>query len=146
MDLIRIPSVFAEPIEQLEQRVQETGDLRDFLAVPAATFVNLEPIISGFVEEVNKLAQQAGVDPAKVNIEAELSNVIDMKTGELAANPKYRFGYFQGNRIPRGVLKQMIAQMNLEKHQFLVIKFLSEELQVINMHQLLVKHVLNQDQ
>ncbi len=114
LDLIRIPSVFAEPIEQLEQRVQETGDLRDFLAVPAATFVNLEPIISGFVEEVNKLAQEAGVDPAKVNIEAELSNVIDMKTGELAANPKYRFGYFQGNRIPRGVLKQMIAQMNLE--------------------------------
>ena len=117
MELIKIPSVFAEPIEQLDQRAKQSGDLKDFLAVPAATFVNLEPIISGFVDEVNKLAQGAGVDPAKINIEAELDNVIDMKTGELAANPKYRFGYFQGNRIPRGVLKQMIAQMNLEGNE-----------------------------
>lgn len=117
LELIKIPSVFAEPIEQLDQRAKQSGDLKDFLAVPAATFVNLEPIISGFVDEVNKLAQGAGVDPAKINIEAELDNVIDMKTGELAANPKYRFGYFQGNRIPRGVLKQMIAQMNLEGNE-----------------------------
>jgi len=117
LELIKIPSVFAEPIEQLDQRAKQSGDLKDFLAVPAATFVNLEPIISGFVDEVNKLAQGAGVDPAKINIEAELDNVINMKTGELAANPKYRFGYFQGNRIPRGVLKQMIAQMNLEGNE-----------------------------
>ncbi len=117
LELIKIPSVFAEPIEQLEQRAKQSGDLKDFLTVPAATFVNLEPIISGFVDEVNKLAQGAGVDPAKINIEAELDNVIDMKTGELAANPKYRFGYFQGNRIPRGILKQMIAQMNLENNE-----------------------------
>ena len=117
LELIKIPSVFAEPIEQLDQRAKQSGDLKDFLAVPAATFVNLEPIISGFVDEVNKLAQGAGVDPAKINIEAELDNIIDMKTGELAANPKYRFGYFQGNRIPRGILKQMIAQMNLEGNE-----------------------------
>ena len=117
LDLIKIPSVFAEPIEQLEQRVQETGDLKDFLAVPAATFVNLEPIISGFVDQTNKLAQGAGVDPTKINIEAELDNVIDMKTGELAANPKLRFGYFPGNRFPRKILQQMIAQMNLEGNE-----------------------------
>ncbi len=102
LDLIKIPSIFAEPIEQLDQRAKQSGDLKDFLAVPATTFVNLEPIISGFVDEVNKLAQGAGVDPAKINIEAELDNVIDMKTGQLEANPKYRFGYFQGNQIPRG--------------------------------------------
>jgi len=114
LDLVKIPSVFAEPIEQLEQRLQESGDLKDFLSVPAQTYVNLEPIISGFVDQVNELAQAAGIDPANINIEAELANIIDMKTGELEANPKYRFGYFQGDRIPRGILKQMIDQMNLE--------------------------------
>ena len=117
IELMRLPKVFRDPVEELEARLQEAGDLRDFLTVPAATYVNLEPIIGGFVDMVNDLATARGIDPAKINIADELDNIIDMKTGELLANPKNRFGYFQGGKFPRKILKQMISQMNLEGNE-----------------------------
>ena len=117
IELMRLPGVFKESVAELEARIQEAGDLRDFLTVPAATYVNLEPIIGGFVDMVNDLATARGIDPAKINIADELDNIIDMKTGELLANPKNRFGYFQGGKFPRKILKQMISQMNLEGNE-----------------------------
>ena len=117
VNLMKLPDVFKSPVEELESRLQEAGDLRDFLSVPAATYVNIEPIIGAFVEQVNELAQARGIDPAKINIAAELANIIDTQTGELASNPKHRFGYFQGGRFPRKVLAQMIGQMNLEENE-----------------------------
>jgi len=117
IELMRLPGVFKESVAELEARIQEAGDLRDFLTVPAATYVNLEPIIGGFVDMVNDLATARGIDPAKINIADELDNIIDMKTGELLANPKHRFGYFQGGRFPRKILKHMISQMNIEGNE-----------------------------
>jgi len=118
LELLRIPSVFRAPIEELERRLQEGGDLKSFLEIPAATFVDLAPIIQNYADAITAALKKANVQQ---DMYGHLSKYMDMKTGQLAANPKIRFGYFSGNRWPRGILKTIIADLPLEADQSAVL-------------------------
>lgn len=123
VNLMRLPSVFKSPVEELESRMRESSDLTDFLTVPAATYVNLGPIINSFIETVNNLATARGVDPAKLDIENELKNLYDFETGADINKPdnnQARFGY--APRLPVRRRDTMISQMNLEPEEIQVVK------------------------
>jgi hypothetical protein len=118
VELMKLPAVFSAPIDELESRLGEAGDLVDFLSVPAASYVNLAPLIDKFVADVNAGLERVGIEAERVDIEKAMANIFDMKTGEQLSNPKNRFGYYAksgGNfRFPPKLLKGMLGQMNIE--------------------------------
>jgi len=118
VELMKLPAVFMAPIDELEARIGEAGDLADFLSVPAASYVDLSPLIDKFVADINTALERTGIEAERVDIEKSLSNVFDMKTGEQISNPKNRFGYYQKSngqfRFPPKLLKGMLGQMNIE--------------------------------
>jgi len=115
LELLKIPTKFTESIEDLRTQLQQTGPggLEDFLTLPAATFVNLQPVIELFINTANELARKAGLDPAKMNLEAELANVVNMDEYTFTSNNK-RFSYIN---FPAGLKKQMLGQMTLEPEE-----------------------------
>ena len=115
LDLIKIPTKFSEPIEDLRAGLQNAGPggLEDFLTLPAATFVDLKPIVGTFIDIANRQAKAKGLDPAKMNLENELANVINVDDYTFITNNK-RFGYAD---FPASLKKQMIGQMPLEPEE-----------------------------
>ena len=118
LELLKIPTKFTESIEDLRTQLQQTGPggLEDFLTLPAATFVNLQPVVQLFINTANELARKAGLDPAKMNLEAELANVVNMDEYTFTSNNK-RFSYIN---FPAGLKKQMLGQMTLEPEELQV--------------------------
>ena len=115
LELVRIPTKFSEPIEDLRAGLQNAGPggLEDFLTLPAATFVNLKPVVDAFIKIANDQAKAKGLDPAKMNLENELANVINMDDYTFTTNNK-RFGYVN---FPASLKKQMLGQMPLEPEE-----------------------------
>ncbi len=115
LDLIKIPTKFSEPIEDLRAALQNAGPggLEDFLTLPAATFVDLKPIVAAFIDIANDQAKAKGLDPAKMNLENELANVINVDDYTFTTNNK-RFGY---EAFPVSLKKQMLGQMPLEPEE-----------------------------
>ena len=115
LELIKIPTKFAEPIEDLRAGLQNAGpgSLKDFLTLPTATFVDLKPIVDTFISVANEQAKTRGLDPAKMNLEKELANVINMDDYTFTTNNK-RFGY---EAFPASLKKQMLGQMPLEPEE-----------------------------
>jgi len=115
LELIKIPTKFAEPIEDLRAGLQNAGPggLKDFLTLPTATFVDLKPIVDTFISVANEQAKTRGLDPAKMNLEKELANVINMDDYTFTTNNK-RFGY---EAFPASLKKQMLGQMPLEPEE-----------------------------
>lgn len=118
LDLVRIPTKFSEPIEDLRAGLQNAGPggLRDFLTLPAATFVNLKPVVDTFIKIANDQAKAKGLDPAKMNLENELANVINTDDYTFTSNNK-RFGYVN---FPAKLKKQMLDQMTLTPEEYQV--------------------------
>lgn len=118
LELVRIPAKFAEPIEDLRTGFQNTGpgNLKDFLTMPAATYVDLKPIIDTFISVANEQAKARGLDPAKLDLENQLPNVVDMEQGTFVSNNK-RFGYID---FPVKLKQQMIGQMEIEPEEVAV--------------------------
>lgn len=116
LELLKIPTKFSESIDDLRTQLQQAGPggLEDFLTLPAATFVNLRPVIELFINTANELARKAGLDPAKMNLEAELANVVNMDEYTFTSNNK-RFSYIKS--FPAGLKKQMLGQMTLEPEE-----------------------------
>jgi len=115
LDLIKIPTKFSESIEDLRAGLQNAGPggLEDFLTLPAATFVDLKPIVAAFIDIANAQAKSKGLDPAKMNLENELANVINADDYTFTTNNK-RFGY---EAFPVSLKKQMLGQMPLEPEE-----------------------------
>ena len=115
LDLIKIPTKFSEPIEDLRAGLQKAGPggLEDFLTLPAATFVDLKPIVGAFIDIANAQAKSKGLDPDKMNLENELANVINVDNYTFTTNNK-RFGYAD---FPASLKKQMLGQMPLEPEE-----------------------------
>tara|TARA_R110001583_G_scaffold193113_1_gene360767 strand:- start:604 stop:2301 length:1698 start_codon:yes stop_codon:yes gene_type:complete len=119
LDLIKIPTKFSESIEDLRAGLQNAGPggLEDFLTLPAATFVDLKPVVDAFINIANELAAAKGIEPAKMNLAAELANIVDMKDYTFVSNNK-RFGYVN---FPVKLKNQMLGQMELEDAEIAVI-------------------------
>ena len=115
LDLVRIPTKFAEPIEDLRAGLQNAGPggLKDFLTLPTASFVNLKPVVDAFIKIANDQAKAKGLDPSKMDLENELANVINMDDYTFTTNNK-RFGY---EAFPVSLKKQMLGQMPLEPEE-----------------------------
>ena len=118
LELVRIPTKFAEPIEDLRAGLQNAGPggLKDFLTLPAATFVDLKPVVNTFISVANDQAKAKGLDPAKMDLENELANVVNMDEYTFASNNK-RFGYVN---FPVKLKKQMLDQMTLTPEEYQV--------------------------
>ena len=118
LELVRIPTKFSEPIEDLRAGLQNAGPggLSDFLTLPAATFVNLKPVVDTFISVANEQAKAKGLDPAKMDLENELANVVNMDGYTFASNNK-RFGYVN---FPAKLKKQMLDQMTLTPEEYQV--------------------------
>ena len=116
LELVRIPTKFSEPIEDLRTGLQNVGPggLRDFLTLPAATFVNLKPVVDTFISVANDQAKARGLDPSKMDLENELANVVNMEGYTFTSNDK-RFGYVN---FPVKLKKQMLDQMTLTPEEY----------------------------
>jgi hypothetical protein len=93
MDLLKLPSMFWAPIEDLEKAIDD-GTLQDALVIPGRSEVDLSPVVAEFRENVISGMDAAGFEEGLVDeFSSEFVNLVDPETGIYRGTDSKRFAY-----------------------------------------------------
>ena len=111
VNLMQIPRVFFEPIEELETKLKE-GGMEELLKIPARTFVNVKPLIDDYLSRVTPAIEgRYGAEVAK-QFEDAFGAFVDRETGDY----KLSKGQFTATPNFAGSDK-LVKQIELEKEE-----------------------------
>jgi len=111
VNLMQIPRVFFEPIEELEAKLKE-GGMEELLKIPARTFVNVKPLIDDYLSRVTPAVEERyGAEVAK-QFEDAFGAVVDRETGDY----KQSKGQFTATPAFAGSAN-LVKQVALEKEE-----------------------------
>jgi hypothetical protein len=111
INLMQIPRVFFQPVEELEAKLKE-GGMEELLKIPARTFVNVKPLIDDYLSRVTPaIEEKYGAEVAKQFKDA-FEAFVDRESGAY----KLTKGQFSGTTTFAGSAN-LVKQVGLEKQE-----------------------------